>query len=352
MAPHAHGQMVLPAVERAYRSLYQLIGAKDEDAVLFTSSGPEAVNQVIHGVYHDVSREEGKNHFVTSWADEAPAIMAVGRLEQLGASGKMAEVDAHGVVTAKAIAEALTPRTALVSLSWANGLTGVVHPVEEIAKVCRERGVLFHVDATHVLGKWEVDVHDLGADFLTFNGDHLHAPKGTGALFIRNGITLSSLIQGGMEQAGGRAGALNVAGLVALGKAAEELQENNGFIAMEGARLRDKFEHDLLQAYPEAEVLFGEGERLPTVTTVAFPGIACDALLHGLSEEGVYASFGGGNFQRLSLLLQAAKIDKTLSHTAISFSLSRETTEEEIFLAIERIAMCAKRLRKASEVLL
>jgi cysteine desulfurase len=351
-APYAFGQELLAPMEKAYRSLYNLLGAEDEDTILFTSSGAEAVNQVIHGVYHDVSRLEGKNHFITSRIDEAPAIMAIGRLEEMGARGQMAEVTSDGTVTAQAVAEAMSPRTALVSLSWANGLTGVIHPIEEIAEVCQERGVLLHVDATHLLPSWEVNVQEIGAHFVTFNGDQLHGPKGTGALYIKKGTKLSSLIQGGMEQGGGRAGAVNIPALVALGIAADELQENRDFLAMEGARLRDKFEKDLMKAYPECVALFSNSERLSTISVMAFQGISNDALMHALNEEGIYACFGGGCFQRIALVLQAIGVDSALSHTAISFSLSHETSEEEIYQAVQGIAECATKLRNLSKALL
>ena len=141
-APHLKGQQLLPAIEDALKGIYALIGATENDDVIFTSSSAEGINQIILSTYFDVTVHTGKNQFITSVIDEAPAIMAIGRLEHLSCIGKMAPADKHGKVTAEAIAEAMTPRTALVSIAWANGLTGVINPIEEIAKVCKERGVL------------------------------------------------------------------------------------------------------------------------------------------------------------------------------------------------------------------
>ena len=347
-APHRMGQNLHPIMEKAYRSLYQLMDAPETDSVILTANGAEAVNHVMQSVYHQVTRESGQNHFLTSSIDEAPAIMAIGRLEQWGCVGKMAKVNEDGVVTAKAIAESITPRTALVSLSWANGLTGVVQPVNEIAEVCRQRGILLHLDATHVLGKLYFELEETEADFVTFNGDNIHAPKGTGALYARKGARLAPFILGGSEQSGLRAGSLNVAGLVGLGVAADEAMESRDMIGLETARLRDQLEERICAAYPEAQVLFQESERLPTTTAILFPGVTNDALLFALDQQGIYASFGGGSFQRMALVLEASEVDPVLANCALSFSLSRETTEEEVERAAQVIGETATRLRKSS----
>ena len=128
--------------------------------------------------------------------------MAVGRLEQLGCVGKMIPATAAGYVNVEDLADSITPRTALVSLSWANGLTGVIQPLAGIAALCKQRGILLHVDATHILGKLLYDLEEVGADFISFNGDQIHAPKGTGGLYIKQGIKCSPLIAGGSEQGG------------------------------------------------------------------------------------------------------------------------------------------------------
>ena len=142
MSPYTPAQEQIPFIEKAYASLYKLLGAKKEDTIAFCSSGAEAVNQVVLAAYLDITRKSGKNHFVTSKIDEAPVIMAMHRLEPLGTLVKFADVEKSGAVSKKTIQEAITPRTALISLSWANGLTGVINPVQEIAAVCKERGIL------------------------------------------------------------------------------------------------------------------------------------------------------------------------------------------------------------------
>jgi cysteine desulfurase len=347
-APHQMGQELFPSIEESLRHIYALLGANENDDFVFTSSGAEAINQVMMSGFFDISRTTGKNQFVTSNVDEAPVLMMQGRLKQLDCVGKTVLVDKFGKITADAIAETITPRTALVSLSWANGLTGVINPVSDIAQICHERGIKFHLDATHVLGKVFFELEDIGADFISFNGDQLHAPKGTGGLYIKMGTPCTPFIVGGSEQAGLRGGSLNVPGLVALGQAAKEAFDNRDLLCTEVARLRDKLEIEVSRNLPETVVLFQDQERLPNSTVIAFPGIANEAMLFALNRKGVYASIGGGNFQQIGLILAASGIEERLCSTAISFTLSRETTEDEIERAVEIITEVAQRLRLLS----
>lgn len=346
-APHEAGQEVLPAVREAYDRLYKLLGASDDDTVIFTSSGAEAVNQVVLATYLDLTRETGLNHFVTSNVDEAPVIMAMERLEHLGCSTSLVPVGSDGVVTPKALGDSFTPRTALVSMSWANGLTGVIQPVADLAEVCRERGILFHVEASHILGRLDFDLSEISPDLISFGGHLLHAPAGTGGLWIRAGLEISPLIVGGHEQEGYRGGPFSIAGLVALGIAAQEAVEGRDLMSTETARLRDRLEEGFLEM--GGRLFFTESERLPTTTLVAFPGVASDALLYRLDQEGVCASFGGGAYQKVPLQLQACGVEGAITECAVSFCLSRETSEEEIDRAIEVIGKTVRQLQKLSK---
>lgn len=347
-APHMMGQELFPPLEESYRSIYKLLGAGENDSFVFTSSGAESVNNVFLSSYFDVTLPTGKNHYITASTDEAPALMSVGRLEQMHCVGKMVDVTKDGLITTEAVAEAVTPRTALISLSWANGLTGIVHPVAEIRKICKQRGILFHLDATHVLGKLFFELEDISPDFITFNGDNFHAPKGTGGLYIKNGVKCSPLIIGGLEQAGHRAGNVNIPACVAFGQAARETLEARDYMCTEIARLRDKLEKGILDNVPDTVAFFQNQERLPNITTIAFPRIANEAMLFALNKKQVYASIGGGSFQQIGLILIASGIPEVLAHTALSFSLSRETTEDEIDRTIAIVTECAHKLRKLS----
>jgi cysteine desulfurase len=350
-APHQKGQEVYPAMAESFKAIYEMLGAKNGDDFVFTSSGAEAINHVIFSAYTDITIPLGKNQFIVPNIEEAPAIMAVGRLERMGCVGKLIHANEHGIVTPEIISESITPRTAMVSLGWANGLTGVIQPVAEIGKLCRQRGIALHLDATHILGKLFFEIEEIGAHFITFNGDHLHAPKGTGGIYIKEGVKCSPFILGGIEQAGHRAGSVNVAGLVALGQAVEEVIDSRDLLCTEVARLRDKFERGICKGYPEAIPFFTDQERLPNCTAIAFPGIVNEALLFNLNRKGVYASIGGGSFQQIGLILKACGIDPSIGNTTLSFSLSRETTEEEIDHAVDIIVENAKKLRKISGII-
>jgi cysteine desulfurase len=351
-APHQKGQELYPFIAEYYKTLYTFIGAKENDRLILTSSGAEAVNHVIFSAYRDLTLPTGKNQFLTSKADEASAIMAIASLEPFGCVGKMIEVNHQGIVTAKALADVLSPRTALLSLSWANGLTGVIQPIAEIADLCQQRGIRLHLDATHVLGKLFFELEDVGADYLTFNGNQLHAPKGTGVLYVKGGMSCSPFIFGSPDQGGMRAGDLNIASLAGLATASHEALDCRDLLCTETARLRNRLEQGILKGFPQAQVCFKDQERLPHCSTILFPGISNEALLFTLNRRGVCASIGGGNFQQLGLLLSVAGVEEKLAHSGVAFSLSRYTTEEEIDRAVQVIVDSAKSLACLSQHLM
>lgn len=346
--PHQKGYELYSAMNESVKNIFELLGAKGKDQFVFTSSGAEAINHVIASAYETLTLQTGRNQYLAVNTNEAPSLMAVGRLEQSQCIGKMLNVNEKGKINAEILGDAITPRTALLSVDWANGLTGVVQPIGEIATLCEERGIALHLDATHVLGKLYFDLEDLGASYITFNGDQLHAPKGTGGVWIKEGITMNPWILGGVEQGGLRGGSFNVPGLVALGHAALELIDTRDLLGVETARLRNRLEEGILEALPNAVVHFKDEERLPHITAIGFPGVANEALLFSLNRQGVYASIGGGSFQQLGLILAASKIPEPLAHSSISFSLSRETTEEDIEHAIAIIVQSVQKLRKLS----
>jgi len=347
-APHRGGEELMLPFADSYKAIYGLLGARDIDAFVFTSSAAEAINQVILSTYFDVTLTTGKNQFITSHIDEAPSIMAIGHLERLDCVGKMAFPNKKGQITREILSELITPRTAMISLSWANGLTGVINPIAEIASLCQERDILLHVDVTHALGKLDFNFGESHIAYATFSGDHMHAPKGSGGLFIRAGVKCLPMIFGGIEQGGLRAGSFNAAAFVALGQAAKETAECRDLMCTEVARLRDKLERGVVAHFPAAIPFYSDQERLPHCITIAFPGIANEALLYALNKKGLYACMGGGSFQQIALVLTAAGVPAAIAECAINFSLSRETTEEDIDKAIDIIAGVATQLRGLS----
>ncbi|MDB6081555.1 MAG: iscS [Chlamydiia bacterium] len=349
--PHEMGQNLLPYLEKSYRAIYSLFSAKESDQFVFTSSNAEAISQVMHSVYYTVSRKTGKTHFVTSSIEDAASVLAISKLQEEGCTFEMAKVGSGGHVTLDTISEAITPRTCLISISLVCALTGVVQPIAEIVELCKLRAILLHVDVTHAVGKLFVDIDELGANFVTFNGEQFHAPKGTGGLFCR-GASLLPLISGEDEEKRLRGGPLNVPALIGLGQAAIEAESNKNLYCTEVARLRDKFEQQLNESYPEAHIFFKDQERAPHITTIAFPGIRNEALLYALSRKKLFANIGGGPFQQIERVLEEAGIDHVTAQCALSFSLSKETQEDEVDRAVTIITDAAKRLRRLSKVLL
>lgn len=327
--------------EEAYASIYALLEAKKGDHFIFTSSGAEGVNHAVFAAYLDITRKMGKNHFICGSLDEAPAILSMSRLRELGCVHELAPANREGCISAQAVAETLTPRTAMVSLSWANGLTGVIQPVAEIAKVCKERGVLFHVEATHVLGQGYYTLESSGADLLSFAGG-----AGMGGLFIKEGVEMSPLILGGSEQGGMRAGTVNPAALIQLGSLAKEWVRFRDHVCIEVARLRDRFESQV------GKPLHAEQERLPNISAQLFPGLNSEALLYMLNRRGVRcASCGGNGLQQMRHLLQATGVQAPDIYSSLSFAFSRETSEEEVDKMGERTLEIVEQLRGLSHEL-
>lgn len=341
--PHKRGQELAPYVVNAYKELYDLFNAHEEDNVIFVSSGSEAVNQVIQSTYFDVTLPTGKNHYIVGKVDEAPALMATHRLEQAGCLGTMI------IPSVKNVIEALTPRTALVSLSWGNGLTGQLQPVQEIAKILQDRGVKFHLEASHVMGKIWFDPKEIGADYISFGGDLIHGLKSSGALWVKNKDKVPRLLMGGIEQNGYRGAPLDTASLVALGESAKEARENLDYVATEVARLRGKFERLLIKALPDIIIHFREQERLPHISCISFPGCPSEPLLYLLNKEELYATMGGGQLQQIGYVLSALDVPEKDSLTALSFSFSRESTDQDVEEAVERITRTVNALKKASK---
>lgn len=348
LSPHRAGQRLYPAMEGAYKALYALLKAPLASTVILTSGGAEGINQIVQGVYIDQTRLTGKNHFLTTTCAEAAPLMAMRRLEKWGCLVETLTGGQDGLITEEALIQALTPRTALLSISWVNGLTGVIQPIAKLAQICKQRGVLLHVEASHALGRLSEGVEELGADFVTAEGSLLYGPKGTGLLWLRAPLSLSPLISGGSGQAGMRGGELFVPGLVGLGVAAQEAVESLDFFSTEVARLRNQFEEGVCEQLPFAKRLFCDVRRAPQTSLITFAGIVNEALLLAANRQGLCASMGGGAFQQIARVVSSYGHSPYLSHGALSFSIGRTTTEKDVEQAIHVITTCAKHLYRIS----
>ncbi|HEX2579603.1 MAG TPA: aminotransferase class V-fold PLP-dependent enzyme [Rhabdochlamydiaceae bacterium] len=333
-APHQKGQELYEDVDAALKKLYLLLGASERNYFVLTTGGAEAIFQMFLNFYLDEIRETGRNHLLTTSIEEAPILLSMSRLEQLGCVTRLLPVDEKGMIKLSALEEALKPKTALLSISWGSSLTGVIQPIADIVRICHAKGVKVHLNASAMVGKLPISFDELGVDFLTFDGDKIGTPQGIGGLFQKTKPHESSR---------------HVAALSGLSLAVEEGVLRMDQFAMETARLRDTFESELKIALPDTVVLFQDTDRLPHVTCAAFPGVMSEALLFYLHRRKLYASLGGGQFQKLSSQLKY--FAEELAQTTLSFSISHETTEDDLAEALDIIVSSVRKLSTLSAAL-
>ena len=323
--------------KKSEQSILEFLRAPKQAQFYLTSSASEGFSHILEGVCLKHISKTGKNHIIAG-ADDLLSARMIERWKPLGVALKKVPLNAEARVTAETLTAVLSPRTALLTLPWANGLTGVIHPILEIANLCQEKGILFHVDASTILGKYYFSFSDTPIDFLTFDGSLFHAPIGSGGLLIRDKDALFPFRSKPH-------GAL----LASLGRACEEADEQFDHICLETARLRNKFEAHIKKGFLEAEVLFQSAERLPQVSCIAFPGIFYELLAFTLREKGIAVGFGIENGLSLESMLKEMGVEPIFCASALSFSLSRETTEKEVDHAAAIIVEVAQRLKTFSQ---
>ena len=335
---HVYGQRAKEATESARKQVAQLIGCETEE-IVFTSCGTESDNHAIIGTI--LANDKSKRHIITSQI-EHPAVLNTCRYleERLGCRVTYLPVDNYGIVDPASVEKAITHETVLITIMHANNEVGTIEPIAEIGGIARDRNVVFHTDAAQSCGKIATDVEDLKVDLLTIAGHKLYAPKGVGALYIRNGIKLDSLIHGARHEEGRRAGTENVPYVVGLGKACEVAREKLPEYGERTRRLRDRLHDALLEGLGEDRVkLNGHPEkRLPNTLNIGVRGIIGETLLGQLPE--IAASTGSachsGSMEPSSVLL-AMEVDRELALGALRLSLGRRTTEEEVARASKLI---------------
>jgi cysteine desulfurase len=327
---HPFSQQCLSDIKKYMDDMKRLLGARQEDEIRMVSSGAEAINDILLSFYIDEIRESGKNHILTTVLEEVPAMFSCKRLEDLGCSIGTIVPNSQGQITVDLVKEAIRPRTSLLSLSWANKLTGVIHPIEEIAHFCQSQGIKVHVDASTVVGKLFFNFADLGIDYLTVDGQAMGSPLGGGILLTKEKKELKPLI---------------------LGDASMHREAVNALesVSMETARLKGFFEKRIQSLLPGSFPLYEQAERLPHISAMVFERVHAEALLFLLSQKGLFASLGGGFQQSLPHLLRASGFDPALSHGVISFSITEKMKEEDLEEAIQLIYSDIEKLQKHSE---
>lgn len=345
---HAPGREARQRVSEAREKVAQLLGARPEE-IVFTSGGTEADNLALVGVAR-ACRERG-DHIVTTQVEHHAVLETCRALEAEGFRTTYVPVDSHGMVDPQAVAEALTPRTVLVSVMLANNEVGTLQPVARIADLVRPRGVYLHTDAVQAVGQVPVAVEELGVDLLSLSAHKMYGPKGVGALYVRRGVPLSPLLHGGGQERGRRSGTENVPGIVGLGKAAqlahsEQPERQRGLTA-----LRERLIRGLASRVPEAILNGHPTQRLPSNVSISFPGVTAEALVVDLDLKGVAISAGAAcaaGTVEPSHVLRAMGLSESVAAGTVRLSLGRANTPEEVDQVLDILTEAVERLRQAS----
>lgn len=344
---HSFGGRVARELSDARLKVASLLGA-DPEEIIFTSCGTESDNTAIMS---SLLVKPGKTHIVTSRVEHPAIKVLCEHLAQKGYRVTMVGVDSDGRLDMDEYEASLTPDTAIASIMWANNETGVIFPVEEAARLARDRGIVFHTDAVQIVGKIPIDMKGNAVDMLSLSGHKLHAPKGIGVLYVRKGTKFSPFLIGGHQEKGRRGGTENVAGIVGLGKACElaaaSMEKENTYVRA----LRDRLENSLLAAIPQSRVNGVRDERLPNTTNISFEFVEGESILLLMDQHGICASSGSactsGSLQP-SHVLRAMGVPYTMAHGSIRFSLSVYNTEEDIDLVIRELPPIIDKLRVLS----
>jgi cysteine desulfurase len=342
---HHYGQHARAAVERARASVAALVNARPAE-IVFTSGGTEADNLGIFGL---VQRGD---HVIASTIEHSAVMNSCKRLEQMGCEVTFVAVNGRGEVHPGDVRAALRPNTRLISIMMANNETGVIEPVEEIGKVAEEADVFFHTDAVQAAGKVPIDVQKIRCDALSISGHKIHAPQGTGALFIKKGTLIQPLIYGGSHERQRRAGTENLPGIVGLGKAAELAKrwlESGG--PEEMAAMRDRLQDAVMAAMDDVGVNGLGAPRVPNTTNFWFDHVEGEALVIALDLKGLAVSSGAacssGAIEPSHVLL-AMGLPHPRARASIRVSLGKQTTEEDVDFAVQVIPETVARLREIS----
>lgn len=340
---HAAGRAARTALDAARDQLADLLGARAEE-IIFTSGGTEADNLAVIGTAHAL-RARG-NHLITSAIEHHAVLESCHRLEAAGFRVTYLQPDAQGRISPAQVAEAITPETVLVSVMYANNEVGVIQPIADIGRICRERRVTFHTDAVQAAGELPLRVHDLQVDLLSLAAHKVYGPKGVGALYIRTGTRVQPQIVGGGQEYERRAGTENVAGIVGFTTAMGLAQDTEEIARIR--ILRDRLISGLL-AIPGSRLHGSREHRLANNANVGFDGVTGETLLVALDLEGICASSGAAcsaGAIEPSHVLRAMGYSLSQAQQAIRFTLGRFTTEQEIVQTISVVSTLVTRLRR------
>lgn len=356
---HRPGQLARYAIEDARNKIASFIGATPEE-ILFTGSGSEANNSVLNSIYcncHSCNIRRifdtisSRNHIITSSIEHPSVIETLKCYENRGIDVTYLPVDKYGIVDPVDVRKAVKESTGLISIMYANNEIGSIQPVNEIAEIAREHNINFHTDAVQATGKIDINVKDLGVDYMTMSGHKIFAPKGTGVLYIKNGTKFCPLIYGGHHERNRRAGTENTIGIVALGKAFELLERDMESDRNKMLKLKNKLKQGLIERIPDISINGHPDKTLLNTLNVTFDYIEGESILLSADFEGIAVSTGSacstGSLEP-SHVIMALGVSAEKAHGSIRFSLGRENTEEDIDYVLEKFPPIIEKLRKMS----
>jgi len=346
---HEFGWKAEEAVETARGQIAKLINATPKE-IVFTSGATESTNLAIKGVV-EMYREKG-NHIITQVTEHKATLDTCKRLEKYGYEVTYLPVEKDGRINLEDLRRAITPKTILISLMYANNEIGVVQPIEEIGKIAKEKGIFLHCDGVQAVGKIPVDVQKDGIDLLSISAHKIYGPKGVGALFVRRKnprVQLSAIIDGGGHERGMRSGTLNVTGIVGFGKACELCMNE---MQAEGVRLRglrERLKDSIMSRLDETFVNGSMEHRLPHNINISFAYVEGESLLMGINDVAVSSGSACTSATlEPSYVLKALGVGEDLAHTSIRFGIGRFNTEEEVDYVADRVVETVTRLRELS----
>lgn len=349
-SPHSFGQTARIGVEHAREQVARAINA-DPSEIVFTGCGTESDNTVLFGVAERYAKKG--DHIITTNVEHHAILHSCAALEKKGIKVTYLPVDKDCLVTPEQVRDAITDKTILVSVMFANNEVGTIMPIPEIAAVCHEKGVLFHTDAVQAAGHIPIDVKAMGIDMLSISGHKFHGPKGVGVLYERKGIRLPSYIIGGEQEKGRRAGTENVAGIVGLGEALELAVTNMSETSARMTRMRDRLIEGIEATIPEVKLNGHRTKRLPNNVNFSIKYIEGESILLMLDMAGIAASSGSactsGSLDPSHVLL-ALGLTHEVAHGSVRMTLGDDTTDEDIDYVLETLPKVAHRLRAMSPI--
>lgn len=347
---HGFGGEISKDISIAREQIADFVGAKNPYEITFTGCGTESANIAIKGA---LEINKTKNHIITTKVEHPCVLNTYKWLEKRGYKVTYLDVNSEGELMVEDLKDAITNETALVSIMWANNETGVIFPIEKAAKIIKERNpkTLFFVDAVQAAGKIPMDVSSAPIDLLGISGHKFHAPKGVGALYVRKGLLLPPLLLGGHQEKGLRPGTENVAGIIAMGEAAQIAKASLNDELTRVKELRDELEKGIVKRVFNARINCSKAQRVPNTTNISFEYIEGELMLLHFAQQGICASSGSactsGSLEP-SHVLKAMGVPFTSLHGSIRFSLSRFTTKEDIAYALEVIPPIIEKINSYS----